>query len=196
MGDETHHEPARTIYNSYGMFGIPTHDPAHHAESVFEPNTTPGGTPIPFHVERFGSTSHITPSILAVEATSHVHPRPSVSNHVWIPEPRQVTIGNTTYIPSHVPSSSNHVPSNAFLTTLPPPHSHGPSGQNITTSHVHTATARTVVPQNQVPPILSGGHILVSRSSYVPSQGVPHIPNYGHSHGIPYGASHGHYYGP
>ena len=73
--DETHHEPASTIYLSYGMYGIPTHDPAHHVKSKFEPNTTLGGTPIPFHVERFGTTSHIAPSIPVVEATSNVHPR-------------------------------------------------------------------------------------------------------------------------
>ena len=53
LGDETHHEPASTSYISYGMFGIPVHDPTHHAESKFEPNTMPGGTPIPFHVDRF-----------------------------------------------------------------------------------------------------------------------------------------------
>ena len=134
-----------------------------------------------------------------VEATSHVCPRPSVSSHMQIPELRQVTIGNTTYIPSHVPSSSNPTPSNAFLTTLPPPHSHGPSGWNITTSHVHTTTSRMVLSLIQVPPIFLGGHILVSGSSHGPSQGVPHIPNYGASHGTshgtPYGASHGQFYG-
>ena len=43
---------------------------------------------IPFHEERFGSTSHIAPSIPVVEATSHVHPKPSVSTHMRIPEPR------------------------------------------------------------------------------------------------------------
>ena len=155
----------------------------------------PGGTPIPFHAERFGSTSHISPSIPVVEATSHVHPRPSVSSHMRILEPIWVTIGNTTYIPSHVPSSSNPTPSNAFLTTLRPPHSHGPSGRNFTTSHVHTTTTHTVVSQSQVPPVVLGGHIPVSRSSHGPLQGVPHIPNYvsshGTSHGTPYGASHG-----
>ena len=38
-----------------------------------------------------------------------------------------------------------------ILITLPPPHSRGPSGQNITTSHVRVATTRTVVSQSQVP---------------------------------------------
>ena len=107
---------------------LPAHDLAHHAESEIELSTMPGGTPISFHVERFGSTSHITLSIPMVEASSHVRPRPSVSNPMWIPEPRRVNIGNTTYIPSHVPLSLNPTPSNAFLTTLPPPHSHVPSG--------------------------------------------------------------------
>ena len=53
---------------------------AHHGESKFGPNSTPGKNPIPFHAKRFGGTSHIAPSIPVVEATSHVHPRPSVSN--------------------------------------------------------------------------------------------------------------------
>ena len=87
-GDETHHEPVSTSYVSYGMFGILAHDPDHHAGSEFEPSTTPGGTPITFHVERFGNTSHIAHSIPVVEATSHVHPRPSVSSPIQIPEPR------------------------------------------------------------------------------------------------------------
>ena len=58
----------------------------------------PRGTLIPYHAERFRSTSHIAPSIPAVEATSHVRPRLGVSNPIRIPEPRKVTIGNTTYI--------------------------------------------------------------------------------------------------
>ena len=107
-----------------------------------------------------------------------------------------MTIGNTPYIPSHVPSSSKPTPSNAFLTTLPPPHSHGPLGWNITTSHVHTMTARMVVSQSQVPPFVSGGHIPISGSSHGPLQEVPHIPNYGASHRTPYGASYGQSYGP
>ena len=158
-----------------------------------------GGIPIPFRAERFGSTSHIAPSISVVEATSHVHPRPSVSSHMQIPESRWVTIGNTTYIPSHVPSSSNPTPLNAFLTTLSPRHSRGPSGRNISTSHVRTATAHIVVFEGQIPPVVLGGHIPISRSSYSPSQGVPHIPTYGASHGIShgtsYGTSHAPYYG-
>ena len=37
-GNETHHEPTSTSYVSYGMSGIPAHDPAFHTESKFEPN--------------------------------------------------------------------------------------------------------------------------------------------------------------
>ena len=113
--DETHHEPISTSHVRYDMSDIHAPDLAHHPKSEFDPSTTPGGTPIPFHAERFEGTSHIAPSILVVEATSHVHPRSSVSNPMRIPEPRRVNIGNTTYIPSHVPSSSNLVLSNVFL---------------------------------------------------------------------------------
>ena len=60
--DETHFEPASTNYGSYGMSGVPAHDLALHVESEFEPSTMHGGTLIPYHVERFGSTSHIAPS--------------------------------------------------------------------------------------------------------------------------------------
>ena len=69
------------------MSGFPTHDLAFHVESEFEPNTMPGGTLIPYHVERFGSISHIAPSILVVEATSYI-PRSRVSNMIRIPDPR------------------------------------------------------------------------------------------------------------
>ena len=87
-GDETHHEPTSTSYIHYGIPDIPTYDPVHHAKSQIEPRITLRGTPIPFHAEIFGSTSHIAPSIPVVEATSHVRPRPSVSSHLQIPEPR------------------------------------------------------------------------------------------------------------
>ena len=86
--DETHYEPASTSYGSYGMSSMPTHDLAFQLELEFEPNTTPGGTPIPYHAERFGSTSHIVPSIPAVEATSHIPARPRVSDHIRILDPR------------------------------------------------------------------------------------------------------------
>ena len=57
-------------------------------------------------------------------------------------------------------------------------------------------TARTVVSQSQVPPIVLGSHIHVSRSSHGPSQGVPHIPNYGYSYGQSYGPQYGQNYQP
>ena len=139
--DKTHFEPASTSYGSYGMSGFSTHDLEFHVESKFEPNTMPRGTLIPYHVERFGSTSHIAPSISAVEATSHIPPRPRVSDPIRIPDPRRVTIGNTTYIVSQIPSSSFRWSSNVVL----PPHSRGHSGQNVATIHVHAAATHTVV---------------------------------------------------
>ena len=48
-------------------------------ESGVDPGVALGGTSLPFHVERFGSTSHITPSIPVVDASSHMHPRPSTA---------------------------------------------------------------------------------------------------------------------
>jgi len=85
---ETHFAPASTNYGSYGMSGFPTHDLAFHVESEFEPNTIPRGTLIPYHAERFGSTSHITPSIPMEEVTSHIPPRSRVSDPIRIPDPR------------------------------------------------------------------------------------------------------------
>ena len=85
---ETQFEPASTSYGSYAMSGFPTHDLAFHVESDFEPNTMPGGTLIPYHAERFGSTSHIAPSIPVVEATSYLPPRSRVSDPIRIPDPR------------------------------------------------------------------------------------------------------------
>ena len=85
---ETHFEPMSTSYGSYGMSGFPTHDLAFHVESEFEPNTMPRGNIIPYHAERFGSTSHIAPSIPAVEATSHIPPRSRVSDPIRIPDMR------------------------------------------------------------------------------------------------------------
>ena len=135
-----------------------------------------------------------------VEASSHAPPRPSVSNPIQIPGPRQVNIGNTTYIPSHVPSSSNPVPLNAFLTSHPPPSSRGPSSRNVATSHVYFVTSHTIVSQSQVPHVVSVGHVPISGSSHVPAYGAFHAPKYGlshgTSHGTPYVASHEHSYGP
>ena len=77
---ETHFEPSSTSYGSYAMSGFPTHDLAFHVDSDFNPKTMPGGTLIPYHAERFGSTSHIAPSIPVVEVTSHISPRSRVSD--------------------------------------------------------------------------------------------------------------------
>ena len=107
---ETNFEPASTSYGSYATSGFPTHDLTFHVESDFEPNTMPRGTLIPYHAERFGSTSHIAPSIPAVEATSHIPPRSRVSDPIKIPDPRRVTIGNNTYIITQVPPSSVPTP--------------------------------------------------------------------------------------
>ena len=82
LGDKTHHGPTSSSYICYGTPDIPAHNPVHHVESKVEPSTTPRGTPIPFHAEGFGSTSHIAPSIPVVEATSHVRPIPSLSSHM------------------------------------------------------------------------------------------------------------------
>ena len=98
-GDETHYEPISTSNVRYGMPDIPESDLAYNAESKVELGTTPGGTSIPFHVDRFGGSSHISPSVPMMEASSHAHPRPSVSNPIQIPKPRRVNIRNTTYIP-------------------------------------------------------------------------------------------------
>ena len=73
-----------------------------------------------------------------------------------------MTIGNTTYITSHVPSSS--IPSSSNV--IPPPPSRGPSGRNVATSHVRTAATHVVVSQSQVLPVVLGGHIPTSGTSY------------------------------
>ena len=147
-------------------------------------------------MERFENTSHIAPSILTVEATSHVRLRPDVSSPIRILEPRQLTIGNTTYITLHIPSSS--IPSSSNV--IPLPHSHGPSGWNVATSHVRTTATCVVVSQSQVPLVVSEVHIPTFGTSYGLSQGVPHIPTYvvshGKSHGTSYEASHGQYCRP
>ena len=110
-----------------------------------------------------------------------------------------MTIANTTYVTSHVPSSS--IPSS--LNVISPFHSRGPLGQNVATIHVHTTATRVVISQSQVPPVVLGGripttrgHVPTSGMSYGLSHGVPHIPTYGVSYGTSHGASHGKYYGP
>ena len=153
--DETHFEPASTSYGSYGMSGFPTHDLAFHVESEFEPKAMPGGTLIPYHAERFGSTSHIAPSIPAVEATSYIPPRSRVIDPIRIPDPRRVTIGGSTYIITHIPSSSTPSYSNVH----PPPYSRGPSSWHVATSQVRIAITRPIVSQVYIPPIVSGGYV-------------------------------------
>ena len=95
---KTHFDPPSTSYGGYVTTGFPMHDLRFHVESDFDPNTIPGGIPMPYLVERFGSTSHIAPSIPAVEATAYVPPGSRVSDPIRIPDPRRVTIGGNTYI--------------------------------------------------------------------------------------------------
>ena len=104
LGNETHYEPTSTSHVRYGMPDIPEPDLTYHAESKVDPGTMPRGTSIPFHAERFGGTSHITPSIPVVEVPSHTHPRPTTSVPIRGLEPKHVNIGGTSYIPSHIPS--------------------------------------------------------------------------------------------
>ena len=127
---ETHFEPATTSYGSYGMTSFPMHDLTFHVESDFEPSTMPRGNPMPYLVERFGSTSHIAPSIPVVETTPYIPPRSKVSDPIGIPGPRRVTIGTTTYLLTEIPSSSLLSSSNVN----PPPYSRGPSSRHIATS--------------------------------------------------------------
>ena len=79
---KTHFPPAS--YGSYATTGFPMHDLTFHVESDFDPNTMPGGIPIPYLAERFGSTSHIAPFILVVEAPSYIPPRSRVSDLIGI----------------------------------------------------------------------------------------------------------------
>ena len=107
-----------------------------------------------------------------------------------------MNIGNNTYIISQVPSS--FVPSSSNV--HPPPHSRGPSGQNIAMSHVHTTVTRPVVSQVYTSPVVLGGHVHTSRGHiptsgmYVPTSGV-YIPTYGVSHGTSHAMTYGPYYG-
>ena len=76
---ENQHAPTRASTIRYGMPHLPETGPVPNVRSGFDPGVAPGGTSIPFQVERFGSTSHITPSILAVEDSSHMNPSPSTT---------------------------------------------------------------------------------------------------------------------
>ena len=99
-------------------------------------------------------------------------------------------VGNTTYVISHIPSSSI----SSSLNVVPPPHSCCPSGWNVFMSHVCTAATRVVVSQRQVPPVVSGGRIPTS-TCHIPTSGMS-IPTYGVSHGTYHETSYGPYYGP
>ena len=77
--------------------------------SDVDPGTMPGGTAIPFHVDRFG-TGHIEPPTHAVGGYSYQLPRPNTSVLVHGNGPRYVNIGSTTYIPYYAPYSTAHVP--------------------------------------------------------------------------------------
>ena len=107
-----------------------------------------------------------------------------------------MTIGNNTYIITQVPLSS--IPSSSNV--HPPPHSRGPTAQNIATSHVRTAVTRPVVSQVQVPPVVSGGHV-TTFGTYIPTSGMyiptsrAYIPTYGVSHGTSLAITYGPYYG-
>ena len=111
-----------------------------------------------------------------------------------------MTIGNSTYLITQIPSSS--IPSS--LNVHPPPHSRCPSGWNLATSHVYIAVTRPIVSHVQVPPVVLGGHVHTSRGHvttsrvyiptfgrYIPTFGV-YIPTYGVCHGT----SHAMIYGP
>ena len=93
-------------------------------------------------------------------------------------------IGNNTYIITQIPSSS--VPSS--LKFHPPPHLHGPSGQNVATSHVRTAVTRPVVSQLHAPPVVLGGHAHTSRG-HIPTFGM-YIPT-SEAYVLTYRVSHG-----
>ena len=127
---ETHFEPASTSYGSYATTGFPMYDLRFHVEPDFEPSTMPGGNPMPYLAERFGSTSHIAPSIPVVEGPSYIPPRSRVSDLIGILGSRRVTIGTSTYLLTEIPSSS--LPSSSNVN--PPPYSRGPLSRHVATS--------------------------------------------------------------
>ena len=182
---------------------FPMHDLTFHVESDFEPSTMPGGNLMPYLAERFGSTSHIAPSIPVVEAPSYIPPRSRVSDPIGIPGSRRVTIGTSTFLLTEIPSSS--LPSSSNVN--PPPYSRGPSSRHVATSQIRTTITRPVVSQAYIPPVVSGGYVHVSRgqvatsSTYIPTSGmyIPtsgmYIPTYGVSHGPSQPMTYGPYYG-
>ena len=126
------------------------HDLTFHVESDFDPNTIPGGIPMPYLAERFGSTSHIVPSIPAVEAPSYIPSLSRVSDPIGIPGSRRVTIGTSTFLLTEIPSSS--LPSSSNVN--PPPYSHGPSSRHVATSQICTVVTRPIVSQAYIPPMV------------------------------------------
>ena len=170
------------------MPDIPETGPTPRDRSSVDLGSTPRGTSIPFQTNRFGISSHITPSMPLVEVPSHTHHMPTISVPIRGPEPRHVNIGGTSYIPSHMPLSSAPIPSNVFLTMHPPPNSSGPYGQSSTTSHACSTSTNTIVSQGHVPPYVLVGH--------VPSYGPSYGPSHGPSHGLAYGTSYGLSYRP
>ena len=138
-----------------------------------------------------------------VEATSHPPPRSRVSDPIRIPGPRRVMIGGSTYLITHIPSSS--VPSSSNV--HPPPYPCGPSSRYMAMSQVHSAVTRPIVSQFHMPPTTSGGYIhaysgqLVTSRTYIPTSGmyVPpsraYLPTYGVSHGTLHAMTYGPYYG-
>ena len=95
---ETHHAPTSTSTIRYGIPYLPDFGPEPNVRSSVDPGVAPGGTSIPFQEERFGSTSHITPSIPVVEVPSHTQPKPSTSVPIRIPKPKHVKIARVIFL--------------------------------------------------------------------------------------------------
>ena len=114
-----------------------------------------------------------------------------------------MTIGNSTYIITQIPSSS--VPSSSNV--HPPPYSHGPSSRHMAASQVRTAVTRLIVSQVYILPIALGGYVHNSRGhvttskAYIPTSGMyippcgAYLPTYGVSHGASDAMTYGPYCG-
>ena len=114
---------------------------------------------------------------------------------------RHVNVGGTTYISSYAPSSTMHVPSNAFLMTHPPHVPHGPSRHSVASNRVVLSSASVFASGGYIPPYMSRGKPF--HQSYYYGYTVPHsqgIPNYhilmhlflGHAGGFYYPTRKGH----
>ena len=107
-----------------------------------------------------------------------------------------MTIGGSTYIITHIPSSS--VPSSSNV--HPPPYSHGPLSRYMATSQVRTTVTRPIVSQVHILPAASRGYVHAYRGHlatfrvYIPTFGA-YIPTYGVSHGELHAMTYGPYYG-